>query len=360
VAAPGIVALIDPIRLGDIRAFWELVLDPAVETVVHSGRQDLEICHLWTGSAPAGIYDVQVAAGLVGLPYPLAYGKLVDQVLGLQLDQGETYTDWARRPLSRSQLLYALEDVLYLLPLRDRLDARLVQLSRTQWLRDELAALEDPETFTRELEEPWLKVRGRGNLPPRGQAVLRELAVWREQAARTRNVPARTFLRDDALTELARRMPTTINALRAARNFPRHEIDEIGRDVLDAIGRGKAVPEDRLPPPPAEREDRPAARMLADLAAAVGQSLCLREKVSHDLFAAKADYLELADAVLDGVGPTEAGALAADAGDTRDVPRLLSGWRGRFAGKALTEALTGKLRLRVTGGGTEPSVELEG
>src|SRR5262249_16661176 len=78
---------------------------------------------LWTGRTPGNLFDLQLAAGLTGLPYPLGHGPLVSQVLGVHLPKGETRTEWRNRPLTPAQIRYAFDDVRYLLPAWQRLAA---------------------------------------------------------------------------------------------------------------------------------------------------------------------------------------------------------------------------------------------
>jgi len=130
-------AVIDPFQVGDLSAFWDVVIDPSVEVVMHAASEDLRICHLRAGKLPEGIFDVQLAAGFVGFSYPLSLVNLVGQVLGISLAGSETRTDWRRRPLSAAQLEYALDDVRYLLDLADDLSGRLEQLERTAWVKTE-------------------------------------------------------------------------------------------------------------------------------------------------------------------------------------------------------------------------------
>src|SRR5689334_8704125 len=123
--------LIDPLTAGPLDAFWKLVVDPANLVVVHAGREEVRLCHLWSGQTPGNLFDLQIAAGLVGMVYPRGHGTLVHQVLGVQLAKGETLTEWRTRPLTRAQIRYAFDDVRYLLDIWRRLAARLEALGRT-------------------------------------------------------------------------------------------------------------------------------------------------------------------------------------------------------------------------------------
>src|SRR5438552_3157740 len=94
--------LVDPLTVGPLDAFWQLVMDPAVQVVVHAGREEVRLCRLWGGRPPGNLFDLQLAAGLVGLAYPLGHGALVNQVVGVQLAKAETLTEWRDRPLTRA------------------------------------------------------------------------------------------------------------------------------------------------------------------------------------------------------------------------------------------------------------------
>src|SRR5918912_1082971 len=106
VAAPGRLFLIDPLSAGPLDDFWKLLLDPARQVVVHAGREEVRLCRLWAGQAPANLFDLQLAAGLAGFPYPLSHGALVGQLLGVRLAKGETLTEWRRRPLTPEHVRY--------------------------------------------------------------------------------------------------------------------------------------------------------------------------------------------------------------------------------------------------------------
>ncbi|MCD6364921.1 MAG: ribonuclease D, partial [Planctomycetes bacterium] len=146
VAAGEMTAIIDPLAV-DVGAFWELVVDGALTKVVHAGNQDLEICYLQTKRVPANIFDVQTAAAMVGMDYPLSYARLVQRVLSVSLTQTESYSEWAHRPLSASQLSYAVEDVAYLVALMEHFTAAIAAKGRQDWFAEEMALFENEELY---------------------------------------------------------------------------------------------------------------------------------------------------------------------------------------------------------------------
>src|SRR5690242_15343580 len=133
--------VIDPLAVESLECFWELVADPARVVVVHAGREEIRMCKLGCGRPPGNLFELQIAAGPVGLGYPMGHGPLVQQLLKVQLAKGETLTDWARRPLTRQQVQYAYDDVRYLLPLWRLLTKRLDKLGRAGWVTEEFQAL---------------------------------------------------------------------------------------------------------------------------------------------------------------------------------------------------------------------------
>src|SRR5437763_3602704 len=179
--------VIDPLAAGPLDRFWELVADPARVVVVHAGREAIRMCKHGCGRQPGNLFDLQVAAGLVGLGYPMGHGPLVHQLLKVQLSKAETLTDWARRPLTKQQIEYGYDDVRYLLPLWRQLTKRLDKLGRADW------AAEEFQTFTRRAlaEDPaierWRQLRGFGSLDRKRLAVVRELFAWREGVAERQN-----------------------------------------------------------------------------------------------------------------------------------------------------------------------------
>src|SRR5207302_1674999 len=99
VATPERLLLIDPLSTGPLDAFWKLIVDPSRQVVVHAGREEVRLCKFWAGQPPGNLFDLQLAAGLVGFQYPIGHGPLVSQLLRIQIAKGETLTEWRERPL---------------------------------------------------------------------------------------------------------------------------------------------------------------------------------------------------------------------------------------------------------------------
>src|SRR6202051_5188781 len=159
---------IDTLALPDLSPLRATMASPAIGKGLHAARQDLEVLGPATGPV-VGLFDTQVAAALIGLPAQIGYGDLVQQLLSISLHKAETRTDWSRRPLSAAQLAYAIDDVRYLLPLRERLSERLEHLGRRAWFDQEMAELDAIGSFEVDPTEAFRRFKGFGELDPERQ-----------------------------------------------------------------------------------------------------------------------------------------------------------------------------------------------
>ncbi len=246
VAAGERMAVIDPQAVSDVTPFWEWLAAPGHETLVHAGREELLFCLAAVGQPPHDLFDVQIAAGLVGHEYPAGYGSLMYKLLGTRLHKGETRTDWRRRPLTASQISYALDDVRYLGPMAEKLRSRLQQLERSEWLAGEMDSWQADVAATR-TQERWWKVSGTSGLSRRNLAVVRELWRWREQEAEKRDWPVRRVLRDDLIIELAKRKGTDPKHIRSLRGMERRDLDRALPQLAAAIERGSGTARRPMP-----------------------------------------------------------------------------------------------------------------
>ncbi|MEQ1648808.1 MAG: ribonuclease D [Hyphomicrobiaceae bacterium] len=247
-AGPDLEAIVDPLAKGiDLNPFFELMGNTAVTKVFHAARQDVEIVWVMGRTIPKPMFDSQVAAMVCGFGESISYVNLVKQITKADLDKSSRFTDWARRPLSTKQLQYALGDVTHLRDVYLRLKADLERTERASWLEEEMALLSDPRSYETQPEDSWrrvkMKVRGR-----KAQAVLIELAAWRERQAQAQDVPRNRILRDEVLVDIATHMPTDVTALGDLRSlsdgFAR---SARAKDIVDAVNAGLARDPKALP-----------------------------------------------------------------------------------------------------------------
>lgn len=334
IATPDEICLIDPTAGLDLAPVAELVSDDDVEIVVHAGRQDLEILNERYGIVPANVFDVQIAAGFVGLGASLPYGRLVTELTGTKLEKGESYTDWCKRPLSGAQLSYAADDVRYLITAAQKLEARLEEVGRATWAREEMRGLCDPSAYDFDPGRAWRRVSGRGSLSARQTAVLKEVACWREETAVRRDIPRGWVVKDVTLVEIARRSPAGPAALKGVRGMNAKEVERAGGQILKAVELGRsAAPIESART--ASRTTLARARMLSSLADAVVRARCENAGIANEVITTRSELEALLVQVIDG---------SLD----EDSHRLLRGWRRGLAGEAVLALARGRVALRAT------------
>ena len=326
------VALVDPLAGVELRPFWELLADESVEKVVHAGQQDVEPVWRHIGREARNVFDTQIAAGFVGLPYPLSLSKLVGELTGAKLGKGLTFSHWDQRPLSSLQLRYAADDVRYLPLAREELRKRLDAGGRAGWAAEECAAMTDPVLYRFDPDSSYLRVRGATSLHAKNLGVLRELTIWRDAAARAEDVPPRTFLRDEILIDLSRQPVKAVEKLDRVRGLPRPVEKEHGAAIVEATLRALASPPPKVPFS-RDEEPTPRERFRSDAFWAAAQTICAGRSVDTAVVTSRQEVGEFFRTLAAG------GDMAGS--------RLMKGWRREALGEALVELFKGSKQFRV-------------
>lgn len=334
VAAEGIGAVIDFPAVQDgkfMSRFWDIVCDSRIEKVLHAGRQDLELFAHHAGRLPKPFFDTQIAAAMVGYGAQTAYANLVQRVQGVKLDKAHTFTNWSQRPLSHEQLVYALDDVTFLLPIHRHLRQKLAVMGRLDWVDEEFSRLEvSLGAQARDPQQRYQRIRGWESLKPRAAGVLRDLAAWREGEARRRNVPRGRVMRDEVLVQLARQTPRTLDQLRGIRGMYSSEVERNGQALLATMQQALARPESEWPEVPRDRKPDPESTGVLELLQAVLKSRATIENIAPTLIATTGDLQALVERT--------------SAEEEVDIPAL-RGWRRQLVGETLLSVLAGDLKV---------------
>ena len=343
VAAGSEVVLIDPTCELDLTAFWELVTDPRITTIVHAGKEDFEVCLRATGKPARNVFDVQVAAGFLGYGYPNSLARLVADLTGRRITKGQTLTDWLRRPLTEAQVRYAINDVAYLGAMHARLARELGRAGRTAWAEEEFRQFEDPDFYQPPLRERLYRLKGTKRLDALGLALLERLIDWRDRWAQERNRPLRALVRDDVLVEIARRRPKQASDLEVLRGFPQARNRKVVKELLGIIEEVRNSPKSEWPEPYHAPEELPMTKVMLDILSAVTRAVCNEENVSHELVGSTQRLRRL---------------LEYRAGQVSERPVLLSGWREHFIGRRLMDLLDGRSELQISGWPERPQLQV--
>ena len=322
--------LVDPLADGiSLEPLYDLFRDTSVVKVFHAARQDLEIFYVDAKVFPEPLFDTQVAAMVCGFGEQVGYETLVRKIAHESLDKTSRFTDWSRRPLTDAQKTYALADVTHLRQIYEFLARKLEQTGRARWVAEELETLLSPDTYVTQPQDAWKRVKTRTN-SPKFLAIVRELAAFREDYARTRNIPRNRVFKDDALVELASLKPSNGEELNRARLLLREaRKGEIAEGILKAVAAGVACKAADMPQPDRKRDKLQVNPARADLLRVLLKAKTESAGVAAKLIASASD--------LDMLSAGE-----------RDVPAL-RGWRHEVFGADALLLCEGKIALAADG-----------
>ena len=326
-ATPEHAAAIDPLADGiDLGPLLDILADEATVKVFHAARQDIEIFVRLMGAPPRPVFDTQIAAMVCGFGDSIGYDKLVASLARAQIDKGARFTNWADRPLSDTQIEYALSDVTHLCVVYERLKSMLETRGRVEWAAEEQAILVDPATYDMDPENAWRRLKTRTD-KPRFLAVLQAAAAWREREAMRRDQPRNWVMRDDTLLNIAAQAPRDEKTLSRCRGLPKgFAQSRAGQELLATVAAAAELPASAAPKAEPRRQPDPELLPTVELLRVLLKRAAEEHGVAQRLIA----------------GAEDMEAIAAG----REAPAL-KGWRRKVFGEDAEKLIDGRLALAV-------------
>ena len=330
VATPNSVACIDPLVLDELAPLLDILFDEGITKVMHSGRQDMEIFYHLAGKLPSPVFDTQIAALMLGYPEQVGYATLVKEELGIELDKLHTRADWTQRPLSGDQIQYAADDVIYLVEIYQRLSDKLAALGRRDWLLDDFQRLTDADLYNNPPGDAWQKVKGGNRLRGDSLSIMQTLAGWREQMAQQKNRPKGWILRDDALIDISRHRPASLEALAKIRGLSEGLVRHSGSRIVELVSEATGKKPTPFPDKGRHTKLSPDQNALVDVMMALVRLSGEQNNLNPAVLATR-KQLEI---------------LVLGEQDTA----VVQGWRKKFVGEQLQAFLGGDLKLCIREG----------
>lgn len=321
-------AVIDPLSDLDFEPLTKFLKDLQIVKVFHAAEQDLAI--LWNNFSlsPAPVFDTQIAAMVCGFGDQVSYGRLVKAFTETELDKSSQIIDWSKRPLLDRHIEYALSDVSNLCPVYECLREDIDKRNRTSWIEEEMRELLDPKRyrFNPEVQSRRLKMK---SLTPRRLATLRELVCWREERAKSQNIPRGWVLKDLALRDIVSNPPQNIEELGRVRGIGGNARGQVGREILHSIRASENLPLSDCPPIDSATTEEEVNENAVVLLRALLKHVCEINEVAPKLVATKSELEQIA------------------LGDTTRVAR---GWRWKLFGDLADKLLGGRIALSLANG----------
>ncbi len=262
-------AIVDTLALPNLSSLIA-ALD-AAEVVGHALASDVKIFADRFDAVPSRLFDCQVAASFLGYGMQVSLADLVADLRRVRLAKTQTVSDWSTRPFSEKQLEYLVDDVVHLLPMRDALLTKLRVLGRESWALEEFEALGRIERYRTDPRRALLRIPGSNRMSRRELGVLDALVRWRDELARERDLPTKYILPDDVLAGLATLRPSGLDELSQLRRLEAGARRNLGPQILAAIARGEALPDDALPEKASRPLSNPRETLAALMAVVIGE-----------------------------------------------------------------------------------------
>lgn len=194
--------IIDPLSEIDLAPFLSLLT--AKDIILHGSDYDLRLMRSTFDFTPKGqVFDTMLAAQMLGMER-IGYAALVEEYFDVKLSKAGQKSNWGQRPLTESQLKYAVDDTRYLGELADLLREELESRGRHEWHEEWCNKVLEAtqQESERDTEDAW-RIRGMGLLERRELAYVREIWHWRDKEAQRVDRPPFKILGNHQLIELA-------------------------------------------------------------------------------------------------------------------------------------------------------------
>jgi ribonuclease D len=317
----GNVYLLDGTTLDLTELFKRLFA--AQQNIFHACGEDIDLIYHYTQQKSlSNVFDTQVGMAFLGHGLQVSYQNALKQMLDVEIEKDQTRSNWLARPLSHEQLLYAANDVHYLVHLGDQIKQELKQ----KHLLD--LALEDCRFMTREIGEETptaLLYQEVGNYrhSRRQLMQLQQLAVWREQIAKALNIPRSFIMKNSTMINLVEKNPKNMFQLSTVKDLRANIIRDHGKMILDLL---KFLPDQSEWPLRLARPIRHSSSEVGTKIDAIIQNVVDETSIPKEVLMRKKWMNALYQHVVFH-------------NDEQDLPEFLLGWRYDHLTKPLVELL---------------------
>jgi len=322
------LALIDPLAELSLFEFWEILRDENVLKVLHSPSEDIEVFQKYAGFVPTPLFDTQFALQLLGRGNCMGFAHMVKALLDIDIDKSESRTNWLQRPLTQKQLDYAAADVYHLLPCFKIIIEQINEADYFQLVINETNLVAQKRAYQVPDDLLYKDIKNAWQLKPSELVILKELAAWRRNKAIRKNLALNFVVKEHNLVEIAKRKPTSLNALRNIPDVENIEVNRSGVEILKCIEQTKEVEVSQYPEQLKRLIDFPAYKKVAKEIKQKITKVAKEQGIPEDVLASKKQINQLI---------SWNWKLTPEQRKTHIKPDLLNSWRYDYVKEVLQE-----------------------
>jgi len=186
----------------DFTDLKEILKNKKIMKVIHSARQDVEVFLYRFNLIIWPIFDTQLAYGLACNENNIGYTNLVEKLFKIKLTKKFQQSNWSNRPLSKSQINYAENDVKFLPKIHKIILKEIRKKRMIKRLNLELNKLRLLESIF-DVNNAHKRIKSK-KLSLKKLKILKSLAKWREKLAQKINIPRNWVVSDKLIMQVIR------------------------------------------------------------------------------------------------------------------------------------------------------------
>lgn len=189
--------LVDCLKVNPRNILKKYLEDSNILKIFHSVRSDTIVLSKCLDSYTQNVFDIQIADILISNEGINSYANIVKKFFYIKLKKSETNSNWLKRPLTRNQLEYALDDVDFLVEIYQHQKKILKKINLLE------------KAFLDSEQEAFL-----GNQPLKNIRLMKqenklskrnkEIFQWREELAEQENIPPAFIFNNKDLKTLSK------------------------------------------------------------------------------------------------------------------------------------------------------------
>ena len=199
ISSPKEIVLIDCLSITDLDGLLKIFRNEKILKIFHSARGDISVLNTSMGATFKNIFDVQLAENILSSEKnAISYKNLVRRYFYKTISKEETNSDWTRRPLKKTQISYASEDVRYLIQIQNSQKKKLISKGLFQKFNVEL----NKELSVAETDFGVLRYERYKKKKKNLSKEEKDIFFWRENLAAEKNIPPSYIFKDNNLKRL--------------------------------------------------------------------------------------------------------------------------------------------------------------
>jgi ribonuclease D len=187
----------------DFKQLREILKNKNILKVIHSARQDIEVLLYSFNLIVWPIFDTQLAYLLAYNENNIGYTNLVEKLFKIKLSKKYQQSNWEMRPLSKSQIDYAENDVKFLPKIHEIILREIRKKRKIKKLNIEINKLKAIENIF-DIKNAYKRIKTK-KLSIKELKILKLIAEWREELAQKINIPRNWVVSDKLIIQVIKK-----------------------------------------------------------------------------------------------------------------------------------------------------------